>query len=175
MERKDALTLIEVAAVGVGAWFGYEGYRCLTLQDQACIDWLNKRNGLSQPSANSSENTLTGDISPEPQSISESLPINSILVDPETGTNFNVVYVNGIRCIRLDAFSNVNWQDVWRAAKNLGPSQSEYQDHFQFHVYEPDLTLRGSFTTDTPPDKLDQFDLVPVNELICEDDIDRLD
>ena len=47
--------------------------------------------------------------------------------------------------------------------------------HFQFHVYEPDLTLRGSFTTDTPPDKLDQFDLVPVNELICEDDIDRLD
>lgn len=175
MERKDALMAFGAVALGVGVFFGYKGYRCLTLQDQACIDWLNNRNGLSQSATNSPENTIVGDISSEQQSISESLPVNSVLVDPETGTNFNVVYINGIRCIRLDSFSELNWQDVWRAARNLGPSQYEYQDHFQFHVYQPDLSLRGSFTTDIPPAALDAFDLVPVNELICEDDLENID
>lgn len=174
MERKDALMALGAVALGVGGFLGYKGYQCLTLQNQACINWLTSRNGQSQPSVNTPENSLVGDVSSEQQSISESLPIASILVDPETGTKFDVVIVNGIRCIRLTAFTAQNWQDVWRASKNLGYDQSQYSDHDFFYVFNPDLSFLGSFHTTQMPDEA-TFGVVPINTLICENDIDQLD
>ena len=169
MERKTVYGILGVVAVGTAALVGRWAYRCGTLQDQACAEWLASRGGspsgqvlVENGTAVSPNNTLY------PTTPSELLPLHSTLTDPDEGTIFDVVFHNGNQCIRLRQFKTNDFQDVWRAAKNLGPNQSQYQDHWLFDVYDPNLNFLGSFTTDIPPKQLYKFDVIQVATLVCE-------
>src|SRR5687768_11189182 len=157
MERTTAYRLAGAVLV-VGTVYGlYELGKCFSLRSEACQNWLEAKGGEVVPTSNAGQGILADgsgqdatntaeasehSVTIAPPGIAGSLPIYQTLTDPETGDSFEVVHVNGARCIRLNEFRHDDWQDVFRASINLEATQTENINNQQFHVYLPDLTLK---------------------------------